>query len=107
MYLTYQKSLPSFDQHMVQLEFDAPDASKVYVEFQEGFLPLAAKYYEALSAAHVAEEVIEPPMVEPTAEEVIEAMATVDAPMLIDESESNVDETVEVPVTKKSRKQSV
>jgi hypothetical protein len=47
MYLTYSKSLPMFDQHMVQLEFDKPDDSKVYVEFQEGFIPLSAKYYEA------------------------------------------------------------
>jgi hypothetical protein len=50
MYLTYQKSLPSFDQHMVQLEMNEPDESKVYVEFQEGFVPLAAKYYEAFSS---------------------------------------------------------
>jgi hypothetical protein len=56
MFLTYSKSLPMFDQHMVQLESDKPDASKVYVEFQEGFVPLAAKYYEALAAAQ--EEVI-------------------------------------------------
>jgi hypothetical protein len=56
MYLTYNKSLPSFDQHMVQLEMDKPDDSKVYVEFQEGFIPLAAKYYEALTTAQ--EEVI-------------------------------------------------
>jgi hypothetical protein len=48
MYLTYNKSLPMFDQCMVQLEFDKPDSSKVYVEFQEGFIPLSAKYYEAL-----------------------------------------------------------
>jgi hypothetical protein len=53
MYLTHSKSLPMFDQHMVQLESDKPDDSKVYVEFQEGFIPLAAKYYEALSAPFV------------------------------------------------------
>jgi hypothetical protein len=56
MYLTYSKSLPMFDQHMVQLESDKPDDSKVYVEFQEGFIPLAAKYYEALSAPVVVVE---------------------------------------------------
>jgi hypothetical protein len=56
MYLTYSKSLAMFDQCMVQLELDKPNDSKVYVEFQEGFIPLAAKYYESFYAPVVAVE---------------------------------------------------
>jgi hypothetical protein len=88
MYLTYNKSLPMFDQCMVQLESDKPEDSKVYVEFQEGFIPLAAKYYEALAAQEelifgtllvdkptlaegVKEELIEKPTVAEGVKEVI------------------------------------
>jgi hypothetical protein len=64
MYLTYSKSLPSFDQHMVHLEFDMPDSSKVHVGFHEGFVALAAKYYEALYAPVVEELKVEESIVE-------------------------------------------
>jgi hypothetical protein len=74
MYLTYNKSLPMFDQCMVQLELDAPDASKVYVEFQEGFVPLAAKYYEALSAPVVVVEEV------PVVDDVDPAPVSIHAP---------------------------
>jgi hypothetical protein len=68
MYLTYSKSLPSFDQHMVHLEFDMPDSSKVHVGFHEGFVALAAKYYEAfyspVEEVKVEESIVEEVKVE-------------------------------------------
>jgi hypothetical protein len=86
MFLTYQKSLPSFDQHMVQLESDAPDASKVYVEFQEGFLPLAAKYYESLYAPVVVmEDVPVVDYVDPAPVSVHAAVEPVVAPVVVEE----------------------
>jgi hypothetical protein len=97
MYLTYSKSLPSFDQHMVQLEFNVPEDSKVYVEFHEGFVPLAAKYTEALRPL----ELIEAPVVE---EVVVEGVPVVDdvgpAPILVHTSAEPVVDVVveEVPV---------
>jgi hypothetical protein len=95
MFLTYQKSLPSFDQHMVQLEFDAPDASKVYVEFQEGFLPLAAKYYEAINP-QVVEVIVDKPTV------VVEEVPVVDyvdpAPVSVHVAAEPVVTVEEVPV---------
>jgi hypothetical protein len=96
MYLTYSKSLPSFDQHMVQLEFNVPEDSKVYVEFHEGFVPLAAKYTEALRSL----ELIEAPVVE---EVVVEGVPVVDdvgpAPILVHTpAEPVVDVVEEVPV---------
>jgi hypothetical protein len=99
MFLTYAKSLPSFDQHMIQLEINEPDESKVYVGFHEGFLPLAAKYNEYL--ASLAAEVTEAP-----AEEVKEVL--VDEPTVTEDvKEEIVDETVDVPVVKRTRKASV
>jgi hypothetical protein len=122
MYLTYQKSLPSFDQHMVQLEMDKPEDSKVYVEFQEGFIALATKYYEAMSA--VSEVVLKeipvvndvtpaPVVVHAPAEPVVivEEVPVVDVVRLDPVSVSTpvVDpvEPVDAPVTKKARKTSV
>jgi hypothetical protein len=64
MYLTYSKSLAMFDQCMVQLELDKPNDSKVYVEFQEGFIPLAAKYYESFYAPAPVVVVEEVPVVD-------------------------------------------
>jgi hypothetical protein len=81
----------------VQLEMNEPDESKVYVEFQEGFIPLAAKYYEYL-ASLVAEAPVEEKV-----EEVI-----IDNPTVAEDvKEVIVDEPVDVPVTKKARKTSV
>lgn len=95
MYLTYSKALPSFYQELVQLEMDAPDDSKVYVGFHEGFVPLAAKYYEAL-APKVAEVVEEKVIEAPAKEEPIEAIVEepIEAPV----------EEVEAPVVKRTRK---
>jgi hypothetical protein len=101
MYLTYNKSLPSFDQHMVQLEFDAPDASKVYVDFQEGFVPLAAKYYEA-QAPQVTEVLMDKPTVAEGVEEII-----IDKPTVAEGVEEVIVDAVDVPVAKRTRKASV
>jgi hypothetical protein len=84
MYLTYSKSLPMFDQHMVQLESDKPEDSKVYVEFQEGFIPLAAKYYAAL-APHVVEVMIDKPTIaEGVKEELIEPVVVMEEVTVVD-----------------------
>jgi hypothetical protein len=83
MYLTYNKSLAMFDQCMVQLELDKPNDSKVYVEFQEGFIPLAAKYYEAfyaptpVVAPGVVEVLVDKPTVASGVKEVIVDKPTV------------------------------
>jgi hypothetical protein len=103
MYLTYSKSLPSFDQHMVQLEFNVPEDSKVYVEFQEGFLALAAKYTEALRSL----ELIEAPVVEevvldevPVVDDVAATPTVVHAPVepVVDPVVEEVVVVEEVPV---------
>jgi hypothetical protein len=123
VYLTYNKSLPMFDQHMVQLESDKPDDSKVYVEFQEGFIPLAAKYYEALSApVVVVEEVPVVNYVDPAPVPVhapIEPVVVLEEVPVVDVSRLNpvsvpaavvapVEPVVDpAPVAKKARKTSV
>jgi hypothetical protein len=127
MYLTYNKSLPSFDQHMVQLEFDAPDASKIYVDFQEGFIPLAEKYYAALApqvAEGVKEVVVkEVPVVDYVSPSPVSVPAPVE-PVVVVEDVPVVDvvrldpipdpapvvtpaQPVDAPVAKKARKTSV
>jgi hypothetical protein len=102
MYLTYSKSLPSFDQHMVHLEFDMPDSSKVYVGFHEGFVALAAKYYEAFYAP-VEEVKVE----EAVVEEVKVEEAVVEEETVAPVEEEPVVDVAPVPVAKKARKSSV
>jgi hypothetical protein len=105
MYLTYSKALSAFYQQMVQLEFDAPDDSKVYVDFQEGFVPLAEKYYAALAEDKVVEILVDKPTVaEEFIDVVVEGVPVVDdvgpAPILVHTpAEPVVDVVVEeVPV---------
>jgi hypothetical protein len=123
MYLTYSKSLAMFDQCMVQLELDKPNDSKVYVEFQEGFIPLAAKYYESFYAPVVAVE--EVPVVDYADPAPVPVHAPVEPVVIVEEvpvvdvvsldpvpspapvvapAQSVVDPT---PVAKKARKTSV
>jgi hypothetical protein len=113
MYLTYSKSLPSFDQHMVHLEFDMPDSSKVYVGFHEGFVALAAKYYEAfyspVEEVKVEESIVEEVKVEEEAvvEEVKVEESIVEEETVAPVEEEPVVDVAPVPVAKKSRKSSV
>jgi hypothetical protein len=119
MYLTYSKSLPSFDQHMVHLEFDMPDSSKVYVGFHEGFVALAAKYYEAFYApveeVKVEEAVVEVKVVEevrvvaPVVEEVkVEEEVKIAAPVVdVIADVAPVPVVAPTPVAKKARKANV